>query len=147
MYRSIATVMLVGLTIAMGGAVGSWVLNLWGREAEVEFLKIFSDAELVVDEAGNARLFLTIKNDGFKNAIIIRIVVERVGEARLNSAAIVPAGRLWRTPPEGLEVVPSNGAPVIPGEPYMIKVITDSGGVYHIIVRARSRAELANQQG
>lgn len=127
---------MIGVAIIVGGALGGWVLGLWGRGAEAELLKIL-DAELLVEERG-ARLFLTIKNEGNKDALVMKIVVEKVGEAKLEGVVFVPAGRLWRTPPEGLVIVPYNGVPIMSGEPYMVRVITDTGNVYQIIVRAQS---------
>ncbi|MCX8196084.1 MAG: hypothetical protein N3F67_03285 [Acidilobaceae archaeon] len=136
MSRAVATALVVGITLALGGAVAAWLTGFWDEETETELLQLLPGAELEVRN-GEVRLFLAIKNEGTASSRIVRIYVERVGEAQLPGDVVIPAGRMWRSPVEGLRLQLYQGAQVMPGELYLVKVVTERGATYHTVARAR----------
>ncbi|MCS7106649.1 MAG: type IV pilin [Acidilobaceae archaeon] len=140
----IATVILIAITIVIGAAVGGWLLGLWGGFGDVEAIRIYPDAKLQI--SGNATtlnltLKLTLKNEGTRDARIRKIIVEGVGECPGTNSTVSPTpSPILKT--GGIENITCtmNGAgnKVTAGGSYLVKVLTDSGGVYQITVTARS---------
>ncbi|MCS7106653.1 MAG: type IV pilin [Acidilobaceae archaeon] len=148
----IATVILIAITIVIGAAVGGWLLGLWGGFGDVEAIRIYPDAKLQMFQQNNktrANLTLTLKNEGTRDAIIRKITVEGVGECLAGNITLLPPTPTpTSTPfsiPFSLEAGQTksirctmDGSKVTAGGSYVVKVMTESGGVYQITVTARS---------
>ncbi|MCX8196086.1 MAG: type IV pilin [Acidilobaceae archaeon] len=127
----IATVILIAITIIVGAAVAGWLLGLWGGLGEVEALRIYPDATLEVGKS-NSTLRLTIKNEGTRDAKIMSITVEGVGTQSLKDP-IIKAGAT-----KTISVVFTNKT-ATPGASYLVKVMTEGGGIYQITVKAKEK--------
>ncbi|MCX8196087.1 MAG: type IV pilin [Acidilobaceae archaeon] len=119
----IATVILIAITIIVGAAVAGWLLGLWGGLGEVEALRIYPNATL----SSNGELKLTIKNEGTRDAKIISIAVEGLGTKPQDQ--VIKAGTIRTI---SVEV----GKNPTPGASYLVKVMTEGGGIYQITVKA-----------
>ncbi|MCX8165380.1 MAG: type IV pilin [Acidilobaceae archaeon] len=144
----IATVILIAITIVIGAAVGGWLLGLWGGFGDVEAIRIYPDAKLQMFQQNNktrANLTLTLKNEGTRDAIIRKITVEGVGECLASNTTLLRQTPTPTSIPFSLEAGQTksirctmDGSKVTAGGSYLVKVMTESGGVYQITVTARS---------
>ncbi|MCX8165384.1 MAG: type IV pilin [Acidilobaceae archaeon] len=137
----IATVILIAITIVIGAAVGGWLLGLWGGFGDVEAIRIYPDAKLQINGT-SAKLSLTLKNEGTRDARIRKIIVEGVGECPGTNSTVSPTPSPILLKTGGIEDITCTmkdvGSKVTAGGSYLVKVLTDSGGVYQITVTARS---------
>ncbi|MCE4617591.1 MAG: DUF4352 domain-containing protein [Desulfurococcales archaeon] len=136
----IATVIIVAVAIAISIAVAGWLMGLWGTLGGTEQLQVLPTTKL--EKSGTDWLFtVDIKNTGSKDAVITKIELVGVGDTTSGltfangtsfSSVTVPQGQT-----QSIQLKVSSGT-VTPGTQYVVKVYTDSGGVYQGYVVAQS---------
>ena len=112
----IATVIIVAVAIAISIAVAGWLFGLWGSFGTTEQLTVMPDSTL-----SGTTLVLHVKNTGSKSAVITK--VEVVGLDTVATTVTLAQGA-----DSTITITLNNAATA--GTQYLIKVYTDSGGVY-----------------
>lgn len=119
----IATVIIVAVAIAISIAVAGWLFGLWGSFGTTEQLTVMPDSSL-----SSSTLTLHIKNTGSKSAVVTK--VEIVGIGTLATQITVQQGSDITTALALSDFTITGASAPTPGTQYLIKVYTDSGGVY-----------------
>lgn len=117
----IATVIIVAVAIAISIAVAGWLFGLWGSFGTTEQLTVMPDTTLTKGTDGTYTLSLHIKNTGSKSAVITK--VEVVGLDTVATEVTLAQGA-----DTTIDITLNKAATA--GTQYLIKVYTDSGGVY-----------------
>ncbi|MCE4617590.1 MAG: DUF4352 domain-containing protein [Desulfurococcales archaeon] len=138
----IALVIIVAVAIAISIAVAGWLMGLWGTFGGTEQLQVLPTTNLENSTTGWI-LTVNVKNTGSKDAVITKI--ELVGVGATGQTGVTTNETLPFTVPQGqtesiqVTFAASNFAnAVTPGAQYVVKVYTDSGGVYQGYVVAQS---------
>lgn len=118
----IAVVILVAVTISIAIAVASWLMGLWGSYGSVEQLTVMPDSTLSGD-----KLTLHIRNTGSKPLTITGVYVEGLGSAQTSIHVGVgdEATKTITLPAEATS-----------GAQYLVKIYTDTGSEYQIVLMA-----------
>lgn len=125
----IATVIIVAVAIAISIAVAGWLFGLWGSFGATEQLTVMPDSTL-----SGSTLVVHIKNTGSKSAVITKIEVS--GLDTVSSGDSVTVGTTATTLPVTLTqgadsyITATLGTSATAGTQYLVKIYTDSGGVY-----------------
>ena len=124
----IATVIIVAVAIAISIAVAGWLFGLWGSYGATEQLQVMPDTTL-----SGSTLTLHVKNTGSKSVVITKVEVVGLGEATPTNSSTLSVSLSQGTD----AVLPLTlNKSATPGAQYLIKVYTDSGGVYQGYVTA-----------
>ncbi|MEM4698433.1 MAG: archaellin/type IV pilin N-terminal domain-containing protein [Acidilobaceae archaeon] len=120
----VATVILIAVTIVIGVAVAGWLMGIWGGLGGTEALKIYPNATL----KGN-NLTFTVKNEGSRDAKLISVRVEGLGDCS-NLQPVVKVGAITT-----ITCKINNDS--TPGAVYTVRVYTEAGNVYPFQVAAQ----------
>jgi len=136
----IATVIIVAVAIAISIAVAGWLMGLWGTFGATEQLQVMPTTTLQQSSNGNWYLNVTIKNTGSKDAVVTKIELVGVGSTASTGVTVNPSlpVTIKQGTTQTISINFGNAASIKPGTQYLIKVYTDSGGVYQGYVTAQS---------
>jgi len=126
----IATVILIAVTLAIGIAVAAWLMGVWGGLGGGEQLRIFPESNLTVIDSNQAKLNLVVKNEGSRDVVIRSVTVAGYPCTGDNVKKTVGVGK-----DEKLECTVN--APLAAGASYEVKVYTEGGSVFSIMLVAR----------
>ncbi|MEM1777401.1 MAG: archaellin/type IV pilin N-terminal domain-containing protein [Acidilobaceae archaeon] len=121
----VATVILIAVTIVIGVAVAGWLMGIWGGLGGTEALKIYPNATL----EGN-KLSFTVKNEGSRDAKLIGVRVEGLGDCSDFQPVVVKVGAITTI----TCTITGNSTP---GAVYTVRVYTEAGNVYPFQVAAQ----------
>ncbi|MEM1968430.1 MAG: archaellin/type IV pilin N-terminal domain-containing protein [Acidilobaceae archaeon] len=121
----VATVILIAVTIVIGVAVAGWLMGIWGGLGGTEALKIYPNAILKGNE-----LSFTVKNEGSRDAKLIGVRVEGLGDCSGFQPVVVKVGAITT-------ITCTITGDSTPGAVYTVRVYTEAGNVYPFQVAAQ----------
>ncbi|MEM0366120.1 MAG: archaellin/type IV pilin N-terminal domain-containing protein [Acidilobaceae archaeon] len=122
----VATVILIAVTIVIGVAVAGWLMGIWGGLGGTEALKIYPNATLKDNE-----LKFTVKNEGSRDAKLISVRVEGLGDCSDFQPEVVKVGAITTITCE------IKDKEATPGAVYTVRVYTEAGNAYPFQVTAQ----------
>jgi hypothetical protein len=122
----IAVVILLAVTLVIAVGVIGWLMGWWGGMGQVESLVIHPDSKLYAD----GKIELHVENKGSAAAVIYK--VEIVGAGSVDTNKILSPGA------EDTIEATVQGAQLVPGATYVVRVYTKAGNVYPITLRAEA---------
>ncbi|MEM4559457.1 MAG: archaellin/type IV pilin N-terminal domain-containing protein [Acidilobaceae archaeon] len=125
----VATVILIAVTIVIGVAVAGWLMGIWGGLGGTEALKIYPNATLEGSDKGT-NLTFTVKNEGSRDAKLISVRVEGLGDCSNLQPEVVKVGAITT-----ITCTINKGS--TPGAVYTVRVYTEAGNVYPFQVAAQ----------
>ncbi|MEM0491381.1 MAG: archaellin/type IV pilin N-terminal domain-containing protein [Acidilobaceae archaeon] len=129
----VATVILIAVTIVIGVAVAGWLMGIWGGLGGTEALKIYPNATLEGSNKGS-NLTFTVKNEGSRDAKLISVRVEGLGDCSSLQPDVVKVGAITTI------TCTINNKEATPGAVYTVRVYTEAGNVYPFQVAAQGAA-------
>ncbi|MEM2223446.1 MAG: archaellin/type IV pilin N-terminal domain-containing protein [Acidilobaceae archaeon] len=127
----VATVILIAVTIVIGVAVAGWLMGIWGGLGGTEALKIYPNATL---EGTNLKF--TVKNEGSRDAKLISVRVEGLGDCSGLQPVVVKVGAITT-------ITCNINNEATPGAVYTVRVYTEAGNVYPFQVAAQGATSQA----
>jgi flagellin-like protein len=124
----IAVVILVAVTLVIAVGVIGWLMGWWGGMGQVESLVIHPDSKLYAD----GRVVLHVENKGSAAAVIYKVEIVGVGSADINPAKTLSPGA------EGTIEETVQGAQLVAGATYVVRVYTKAGNMYPVTLRAET---------
>ncbi|MEM4961235.1 MAG: archaellin/type IV pilin N-terminal domain-containing protein [Acidilobaceae archaeon] len=121
----VATVILIAVTIVIGVAVAGWLMGIWGGLGGTEALKIYPNATLE-----GKKLSFTVKNEGSRDAKLIGVRVEGLGDCSGFQPVVVKVGAITT-------ITCDITGDSTPGAVYTVRVYTEAGNVYPFQVAAQ----------
>ena len=124
----IAVVILVAVTLVIAVGVIGWLMGWWGGMGQVESLVIHPDSKLYAD----GRVVLHVENKGSAAAVIYKVEIVGVGSADINPAKTLSPGA------EDTIRETVQGAQLVAGATYVVRVYTKAGNMYPVTLRAEA---------
>ena len=122
----LATVILIAVTLVIAIGVIGWIMGIWGAFGSTETLQIMPDSKLYTD----GTVSLSVKNSGTASAVVYKVEVVGVGSATLDN------NKVTITPGATKAVEASVEGTCTPGAKYQVKIYTEAGNVYSIVLTA-----------
>jgi len=122
----LATVILIAVTLVIAIGVIGWIMGIWGTFGTTETLQIMPESKLDTD----CNVSLTVKNSGTASAIVRKVEVVGVGSA-------TPVGdKVTIAPGDTKTINASVSGTCTPGARYQVKIYTEAGNVYSVVLTA-----------
>jgi flagellin-like protein len=122
----LATVILIAVTLVIAIGVIGWIMGIWGAFGSTETLQIMPDSKLYTD----GTVSLSVKNSGTASAVVYKVEVVGVGSA-------TPVGDKVTIAPGATEsVTASINGTYTAGAKYQVKIYTEAGNVYSVVLTA-----------
>jgi P pilus assembly chaperone PapD len=100
-------------------------MGIWGTFGSTETLQIMPDSKLYTD--GNVSL--SVKNSGTASAVVYKVEVVGVGSSTLSNKVTIAPG-------ETKTVTATISGTYTPGAKYQVKIYTEAGNVYSVVLTA-----------
>ena len=123
----LATVILIAVTLVIAIGVIGWIMGIWGTFGTTETLQIMPESKLY---ATNCNVSLTVKNSGTASAIVRKVEVVGV------NSTTPEGGNVTIAPGDTTTINASVGGTCTPGAKYQVKIYTEAGNVYSVVLTA-----------
>ena len=124
----LATVILIAVTLVIAIGVIGWIMGIWGTFGTTETLQIMPDSKLYTD----GTVSLSVKNSGTASAVVYKVEVVGVSSATLSDKVTIAPG-------ETKTVTATISDTYTPGAKYQVKIYTEAGNVYSVVLTAEER--------
>jgi flagellin-like protein len=125
----LATVILIAVTLVIAIGVIGWIMGIWGTFGTTETLQIMPESKLYATTT-NCNVSLTVKNSGTASAVVYKVEVVGV------DSATPSGGRVTIAPGATTTINASVGGTCTPGARYQVKIYTEAGNVYSVVLTA-----------
>jgi len=121
----LATVILIAVTLVIAIGVIGWIMGIWGTFGTTETLQIMPDSKLYTD----GTVSLNVKNSGTAPAVVYKVEVVGVDSVTLSDKVTIAPGTT-------MTVAAFVSGTYTPGARYQVKIYTEAGNVYSVVLTA-----------